>query len=114
MKMNKALNAHRKFAYIALALALCCGIVIADQSMLVRRAQANSGKGSGKGGDSKKVSPDLRKAGNATVKVILQLDGKPTGKLNALLNRNGVHVKRSFLNFGAMSVELPASVVAEL
>ena len=112
MKKNKAPNAGRKIAFIALAFSLCCGIVIADQCVFGRRAQADSGQGNA----SKKVSPDLRgkKAGDAPVRVILQIDGKPSGKLNALLNRNGVHVKGSFKNFNAMAVELPQSVVGEL
>src|SRR4051812_16622176 len=88
MKKNKTPNATRKFAFIALALSLCLGIVIADQSQLVRRAQASSGNAAGHSAASKKVSPDLYGTGNAPTRVILQLDGKPSGKLNALLNRN--------------------------
>src|SRR5687767_14336102 len=116
MKKNEAPITARKFAVIALALALCCGIVIADNSVFGRRAQASSDKSSGRGG-AKKVSPDLdgKKGGDAApVRVILQLDGKPSGRLNALLNRNGVHVRGSFRNFNAMAVELPAGAVAEL
>src|SRR5687767_8120412 len=116
MKKNEAPINARKFAVIALALSLCCGIVISDNSVFGRQAQASSDKSSGRGAASRKVSPDLdgKKSGDAPVRVILQLDGKPSGRLNALLNRNGVHVRGSFRNFNAMAVELSASAVAEL
>ncbi|HYO91444.1 MAG TPA: S8 family serine peptidase, partial [Pyrinomonadaceae bacterium] len=46
--------------------------------------------------------------------MILQFSGKPSGRLNALLNRNDVHVRAHFENFNVSAVELPASVVQEL
>src|SRR5919199_5983879 len=97
-----------------LSLALCCSIVIADNRVVVRRAQASQVNNSGRGAGGKKVSPDLRGDGANLVRVILQLDGKPSGKLNALLNRNGVHVRASFNNLNAHVVELPGNVVDEL
>ena len=47
-----------------------------------------------------KLASNLRdelgtKSGSSTVKVILQLDGKPTGQLNALLASNGVKTRSS-------------------
>jgi hypothetical protein len=65
-----------------------------------------------------KVASNLRghvSAGSSeTVSVILQLNGPVSGRLNALLNRNGIHVKQSFKNFNSSAVELPVSVVDEL
>ena len=112
MKKTKAHTTARKFSLLALAFSLCCGIVIADQRVFGLRAQANTGRSN----LSRKTSPDLRgkKLGEPRVRVILQLNGKPSGKLNALLNRNGVHVRGSFNNFNAKSVELPVGIVSEL
>src|SRR5207245_9644767 len=66
-----------------------------------------------------KVGPELlaklyAARSGETIPVILQLNAKPTGQLNALLNRNGIHVKRYFDQFNSYAVELPASVVDEL
>lgn len=67
-----------------------------------------------------KISPDLRDRFissqnlNETVSVILQLNDRPTGQLNALLNRNGVHLRGNFASFNSMAVELPLSVIDEL
>jgi len=65
-----------------------------------------------------KVAADLRGRVSAssaeTVSVILQLNGPVSGRLNALLNRNGIHVKKVFKNFNSSAVELPVSLVDEL
>lgn len=67
-----------------------------------------------------KVSPDLRErlqhgqSVDETISVILQLNGHVPGQLNALLNRNGIHVKAQFEAFNSMAVDLPLSVVDEL
>ncbi|MDT5261216.1 MAG: serine protease AprX, partial [Acidobacteriota bacterium] len=49
-----------------------------------------------------------------TVQVILQLNGKMSGGLNSLLNRNGVHVRKELQNLGMTVVELPPDAVEEL
>ncbi|MDQ3745466.1 MAG: S8 family serine peptidase, partial [Acidobacteriota bacterium] len=93
---------------LSLLLCLCLSIMVTD------RAHAGGQSGQG-GGKSAKVSPDLRGGSDASlVKVILQLSGKPSGQLNALLNRNGVHVRAHFQSFNSYAVELPADVVDEL
>jgi subtilisin family serine protease len=78
----------------SLLLTLCYGIMVTD------RARAASGSKSGHGGSDKsaKISPDLSADGGdaSLVKVILQLSSKPSGQLNALLNRNGVHIRAHF------------------
>ena len=67
-----------------------------------------------------KISPELRgrlsRAGSGarTASVILQLNGRPSGSLNALLNRNGVHVRAEFKHFGALALDLPLNVIEEL
>lgn len=67
-----------------------------------------------------KVSADLRvriangiSTGGETVSIVLQFNGKPSGKLNALLNRSGVHIKNTFRNLDAMVIEIPISMVDE-
>ncbi|HLL99896.1 MAG TPA: S8 family serine peptidase, partial [Pyrinomonadaceae bacterium] len=70
--------------------------------------------------NSSKVSDELRarvinnSSNNNVVRVILQLSEPPRGQLNALLNRNGIHVRANFRNLNSMVVELPAGVVDEL
>ena len=65
-----------------------------------------------------KLASDLKektkRGGTETVKVILQLDGKMSGPLNALLKGNGVRVKKQFANFNSFSIDLPANVVSSL
>src|SRR5215217_1895990 len=53
-------------------------------------------------------------ASDEIVQVIIQLNSSPTGRLNALLQRNGVHVKDDFKELKSFSVDLPLSVVSEL
>ena len=67
---------------LALVVSLVCGILLAD------RASAKSDKSK-----PNKVSSDLRgqNSGGDQVDVIIQLNDKPSGRLNALLNENGVH-----------------------
>src|ERR1044071_5457786 len=66
-------------------------------------------------GGVEKISTDLQKNAHAkpddTLSVVVQLSDKPSGKLRALLNRNGVHLKGDFQNLGSMALDLPASVV---
>jgi subtilisin family serine protease len=55
-----------------------------------------------------------RRGDDGRARVILQLDEKPTGLLNAFLNRNGIHVRANFDNLNALVVELPVSALEEL
>jgi hypothetical protein len=62
-----------------------------------------------------KISDTLRgHTSDELVSVIIQLNSSPTGRLNALLQRNGVHLKDEFEQLNSFSVELPLSVVNEL
>jgi len=95
----------------ALALILvACALATGGRAM--RRPQAANAQ------RADKVSPELRQfvraAGAETVGVIIQLSAAPTGQLNALLQRNGVHVRGRFANLDAVAAELPSSVVNEL
>src|SRR2546423_1896637 len=116
MKKNRTPNPARPLIILSLVFSLCCGIVISDNRFVERRAEASPGKNSGPATGGNKVSPDLRRKSASTdpVRVILQLNDKPSGQLNALLNRNGVHVRAAFRNFNSFLVELPTNVVEEL
>jgi serine protease AprX len=108
------LTALLLFAYVA---------GLSPMPSLERAAQAVGDKHQGRD-RSDKVSAELRErvrhsrnkssGGDERVEVIIQHEGKLSGQLNALLNRNGVHVRARFRNFDSMKVELPASVVEEL
>ncbi|HEX8292443.1 MAG TPA: S8 family serine peptidase, partial [Pyrinomonadaceae bacterium] len=68
--------------------------------------------------DRGKVSPDLKEkvrgAGDAPVGILLQLNGPAGERLNAVLNRAGVHVRGRFEHFNSAALDLPASAVEEL
>src|ERR1700750_1777010 len=90
---------YRAVTYLmafAMLFSLCAGIMITDNA---------SAKSNGGDNNSRKVSADLNgSAGGELVKVVLQLSGKPTGQLNALLNRNGVHVRSHFQSLNSYAV----------
>ena len=60
-------------------------------------------------GGSAQTSPSTE-----TAEVILQLKGKPSGRLNALLSRAGVHVRSKHDSLGTMALDLPLDTVEEL
>ncbi len=67
-----------------------------------------------------KVGHKLRKrvrdntASSENVSVILQLNGQKSPRLQSLLKRNGIRLKKDYSNFNSSSIELPANVVEEL
>ena len=107
---------------LAASLLIACGLVyslclngvvtspVSAESNLPQRSSANSR------GKDEKISDTLRGRGTSSenVQVIIQLNSSPTGRLNALLQRNGVHVKDDFKELKSFSVDLPLSVVSEL
>jgi len=110
-----SLRVHRPIA-VSLAVLLCLSVLITDNAFNGRssvKAGTVGRSGSGQTAAGSKVSSDLRgkSASGEVVKVILQLNDKPSGPLNALLNRSGVHVRAAFKNFNSLAVELPAGVV---
>ena len=96
---------------LSLMLSLTGGILLND------RASAAPHQGAG---HVDKVASDLRRrvwdssSPDENVSVILQLNARASGQLRALLNRNGVHVNKSFASFNAFAIELPLNVVDEL
>src|SRR5947209_12155826 len=116
MKKKNTPNPVRLSLALLAVFSLCCSIVMSDVRVAVRRAEASSGNKPGRRPGDHKVSPELHGRKNSTnlIRVILQLNDKPSGKLNALLNRSGVHVRRTFNNLNAHTVELPESVVDDL
>src|SRR5687768_1045021 len=102
---------------LALLFSLCSGIMIADRAQAsTSKALAKPTSNSARKSKAHKVSPGLKggKDGDSQpVDVIVQIEGKVTGKLNALLNSNGVHVNRDFKSFNSFAVRLPSRVVEE-
>ena len=93
-----------------LVYSLCLsGVVTSTVSAESQRSSPNSRR------KDEKISGTLRgRASSENVQVIIQLNSSPTGRLNALLQRNGVHVKDDFQQLNSFSVELPLSVLSEL
>jgi len=122
MEMTKVIASNRtkRFLVLALLASLTLGPNLLGGSLIAAAAQ-----GKGKGLDNtknlkpNKVASDLgdllsSKSSDATVKVILQLNSKPSGQLNALLAANGVKIRRHFDNLNSFALELPGRVVNSL
>ena len=93
---------------LSLALSLGAGILVTD------KAEAKSGDSPKQSKVASDLNDQVRRNGQATVKVIIQLNDKMSGPLNSLLRGNGVRVKKQYVNFNAFAVELPANVVDSL
>ncbi|MDQ3473893.1 MAG: hypothetical protein M3447_09165, partial [Acidobacteriota bacterium] len=99
---------------LALVFSLCCGIMITDNAHA-----ASNGNGPDEGNrpeKHQKLAQDLREKArdNETLKVILQLNDSMSGELNALLNSNGVKIKKRLAALNTLALELPSSVVESL
>src|SRR5467141_803277 len=112
---------------VSLLLSATFGILVCDRaSAKSGNNQAGNNQSNNDSRNADKVSSDLRTEvgraqrhkkdnnNNEDVKVILQFNGPVTGELNALLNSNGVKVRKRFRNFSSNVVELPASIVEQL
>src|SRR5215213_9685874 len=117
MKSMKSSLAASLLIVGGLIFSLCLsGLVtsnVSAESNAAPRTSANSRR------KDEKISDTLRgRNGKASsdeiVQVIIQLNSSPTGRLNALLQRNGVHLKDDFTELNSFLVELPLSVVSEL
>ncbi|MBA3805236.1 MAG: S8 family peptidase, partial [Acidobacteria bacterium] len=97
------------FTSLTLLVALCAGIALSENTGRAQSIQLPAAH-------AHKLSFDLNEQaqGAGRLEVILQLNSKPSGSLNALLNRNGVHVRAQFRNFNSYAIELPASAIEEL
>jgi serine protease AprX len=120
MRKEEIKSRRAIMSFLVTALLLLAYVAgLAPLRVLERAARASGDKQQGRV-RSARVSADLRERakhspkGDELVEVIIQHEGKPSGQLNALLNRNGVHVRARFSNFDSMLVELPARVVEEL
>ena len=117
MRNLKPYSSVLKLTSLLLAVALLCGALMSG--VVTADSKGKKDKDSGRVRHSK-VSSDLYdkrrggKGSSETVNVIIQLEGKATGRLNALLSRNGVHVNGQFKNLNMLAVELPVDVVEEL
>ena len=116
----KSMKLTKRFLTLALLANLSLGPTLASG---IVQAGILNGKDKGaqndKGAKHNKIASDLLdQLGNESpsklVKVILQLDGKPTGQLNALLSSNGVKIKKQFANLDSFALELPLNVVNAL
>src|SRR5262245_58116685 len=109
------INRTRRFLVLALLASLTLGPNLLGGSIWTNvQAKAKS-----KDEKANKLAPDLgdvlvKKSSASLVKVILQLNQKPTGQLNALLASNGVKIKKQFDYLNSFALELPANVVPVL
>src|SRR6185436_18647755 len=119
-EMIKVTSSHKTKRYLALALltALSLGPTLLGGHLLT--SVSAKGKGPTQGPQKpNKVASDLgdllrSKSSEAQVKVIVQLNQKPTGQLNALLAANGVKIRRHFTHLNSFALELPGRVVDAL
>src|SRR4030081_1386351 len=90
---------------------LALGLFMLGNQSLMTNVAASGGQNE----KEDKVSHDLRRHVSSGSKeperLILQLNGPVSGRLNALLNRNGIHTKRQFKPFNPSAVQLPISVI---
>src|SRR6185369_11715969 len=121
MEMTKvtATNKTKRFLVLALLASLTLGPNLLGGALLATVHAKDKGLDSGKNQKPNKVAPDLgdllsKKSSESTVQVILQLNSKPSGQLNALLAANGVKIRRHFDNLNSFALELPARVVNSL
>src|SRR5258708_3303484 len=120
--MTKVISMHRtkRFLVLALLASLTLGPTLLSGNLLTT-AHA-TGKGLLRGNKNQKpnkVASDLgdllsSKSGDSLVKVILQLNEKPSGQLNALLAANGVKIRKHFNNLNSFALELPGRIVNAL
>ena len=113
MKRTKRSLALTWLACASLVLSLCCGILVMDKAS-AKDDRRNRGERR-----HRKVANDLRERsrrepGANDLKVILQLNDRPSTELRALLRSNGVKIRKQFINFNTLALELPASVVESL
>ena len=111
MKRNKRSITLTWLTCLSLVLSLCAGFILDVGAKAAPQSHSSSNRD--------KIGRDLRDemgkhGGGDVVKVIVQLNGRISGPLNALLKGNGVKVKKNFVNFNTLAIELPASVVASL
>ncbi|HKG96858.1 MAG TPA: hypothetical protein VKA97_03550, partial [Pyrinomonadaceae bacterium] len=108
----------KRFLVLALLASLTLGPTLLSGNLLTA-VHANGKSSQGKDQKPNKVASDLshllsNKSADSLVKVILQLNQKPGGQLNALLAANGVKIRKHFDNLNSFALELPGRVVDAL
>src|SRR6185503_7840250 len=118
-EMTKVTSTHRtkRFLVLALLASLTLGPSLLGGNIFTAHAKGKESRGSK--AQPSKVASNLRdmvgsKNSGSLVKVILQLNDKPSGQLNALLSANGVKIRRHFNNLNSFALELPLNVVDAL
>jgi hypothetical protein len=121
MTTVKSMKLTKRFLTLALLANLSLGPTLASGHVLAGGANGNENNSSqnSKGAKHNKIASELNdqfgsRSGDTMVKVILQLDGKPSGQLNALLASNGVKIKKHFTSLDSFALELPLNVVNAL
>ena len=104
MKLVKRSPLMTLLTCFALLVSLSGGIMVTDRAGAQSLSPGKSSKG----------SSDVREKAHSvtntdTIKVIVQLRAPMSSSLNSLLNSNGVHIRKTFQELGAHSVEMPAS-----
>src|SRR6185369_638408 len=112
------INRTKRFLVLALLASLTLGPNLLGGHRW-RTVRANDKPRANKDEQPNKVASDLavslkKKSSDSLVKVILQLNQKPSGQLNSLLASNGVKIRRHFDNLNSFALELPANVVNAL
>jgi serine protease AprX len=116
----KSMKITKRFLTLALLANLSLGPTLASGTVLggiLKRKTSNASQS--KGLQHNKIAAEINdqlgtQSGDTMVNVILQLDDKPTGQLNALLASNGVKIKKHFTSLDSFALELPLSVVKVL
>jgi subtilisin family serine protease len=105
-------------ASLLLLLSLCLG-PYGGPAAAARESGEGRGRGEARRAEGGRVSERLRarpRGGDesASVEVIIQLEGKMSGRLNSFLNGYGARVRKELREVGAAVVSLPWSAVAGL
>src|SRR5690348_13381278 len=115
MEMTKviAINRTKRFLVLALLASLTLGPNLLGGALVATVQAKDKGLDNRKNQKPNKVASDLgdllsKKSSESPVKVILQLNDKPSGQLNALLAANGVKIRKHFDNLNSFALELPA------
>ena len=118
MKSTKLI---KRFLTLALLAHLSLGPTLAGDKLLggLLNRKGKSSSQNGRGVKHNKIASELNdqlgsQGGDTMVKVILQLEDKPSGSLNALLAANGVKIRKHFTSLDSFALELPLNVVNAL
>ena len=100
----------KRFLVLALLTSLSVGPTLLGGTLLTSAHARDNGLQGNKNQTAKpnKIASDLsdllhNQSGAATVNVILQLNQKPSGQLNAMLAANGVKIRKHFDNLNSFA-----------